>query len=264
MALAMSDRTSQASVRIQDRLRIVAILEQDQQAQTIVPAPELAQRVRLLPDVERVRIVPREEVRAVFVRQVTQPGGPLPSLRLFQEALEIRVASVDAMRRVASAVRTQPGVERVTYLDELVSRINGFSSWLERGSLYAALLLVLVALVVIALVVRSSIYAEQRALETMRHVGGSLTPISAPIIVHLVVVGLVAATAACALGAMIDPRLDGILTVAGRELPEWLQTGRAFAPMALWPAFAGAVVAGISIVAAVTVAQYARLSGRPA
>lgn len=255
LTIAMSGHADQAAHKVDDQLKITATIQQDDDNRSVVPAEQVAQRVRVLPNVKSVRVITRQEARARFLRQVDLPKGAEPAVWVFQEALEISVHDTQAMQSVRDAVARQPGVQDATYLAELVKKLTAFSAWLQTGALAFAVLLSFVAVLVISFMVRTSIHLERDSVRIMSQVGGSTLTIAAPLLVHMLIVVALSAALACLGGYFVDPML-GSSKIS--QLPDWLRTSRAFGLMELWPLLFGAGGAAVSAIVAYGTVRYAR------
>lgn len=247
--VATAAHTRQAAERVDDQLVVTALIEQNtENYKSVVNANALAGQVKSLPYVKSVHVVSEKEAQKRFVRNIRDlKSAPAPWV--FAEALEISVTDTDRMAQVRSEVLKLPGVEQATYLEDLVKKLSAVSDYLRRMALIGAALLSLVAAMVVMAVVRTAIHSEQHSVTTMSSVGGSLWSITAPLLVHLLTVTLLASLVACVAGWWVDPRIAASFGENVRNLPQWLITGRAYGMLELWPAFAlGSCVAVGSIV----------------
>lgn len=247
--VATAAHTRQAAQRVDDQLVITALITQDSKSyKSVVNANALANQVRQLPYVKGVHVVSEREAQRRFVRNIRDlKSAPAPWV--FAEALEVSVTDTDRMAEVRTRILKLPGVEQATYLEDLVKKLSAVSDYLERMALIGAILLSLVAVMVVMAVVRTAIHSEQHSVATMSSVGGSLWSITAPLLVHLLTVTLIASMIACVAGWWVDPRIAASFGENLRNLPAWLITGRAYGMLELWPAFAlGACTAVGSIV----------------
>lgn len=247
--VATAAHTSQAAQRVDDQLVVTALITQDtEKYKSVVNANSLADQASKLPYVKDVHVVSEKEAQQRFVRNIRDLKSA-PATWVFAEALEISVTDTSKMAAVRSEVLKLPGVEQATYLEDLVKKLSAVSDYLERMALIGAILLSLVAIMVVMAVVRTAIHSEQHSVATMSSVGGSLWSITAPLLVHLLTVTLIASLIACVAGWWVDPRIAASFGENVRNLPEWLITGRAYGLLQLWPAFAlGACAAVGSIV----------------
>jgi cell division protein FtsX len=257
VSFAMSAHTAAAAKKVDDRLVITALIAQDKEFRSITPPEALRTRVAQLPNVKSVRIVSEKETQKRFLDNVKGLQSP-PSSHIFNDGLEISVYDVQRMAQVRDEVARIPGVQRADYLAELARKLTAVSGYLEQASLGATLLLGFVALLVVTAVVRTSIHSEQRSVATMTAVGGSVWTIAAPLIIHMIAIVLVSATIACLGGWLIDPHLGGSFGKTIRNLPAWLQTGRAYSLFELWPPMVLVSSLVVSLIVAYGTRKYAR------
>jgi len=246
--IATAAHTHQAASKVQDQMVVTAILKQDNTSyRSIIPATSLASQIRQMPDVRSVHVVSEQEARTRFLRNIKDLKAA-PATWVFSEALEISVKNPAKMSMVRDQVLKMQGIEQATYLEELVKRLTAVSDYLRRMALIGALLLTLIAGMVVMAVVRTAIHSEQHTVATMSSVGGSLWTITAPLLVQLLTVTLIASLIACLAGWWIDPQIGSSFGQNIANLPSWLLTSRAYGLLSLWPLFAlgaGSAVASI-------------------
>jgi cell division protein FtsX len=253
---AMSSHVSTAAEQVDDRLVVTALIAQDDQYKSVVAPEKLAAQVRALPEVTAVRVVDETETRRRFLQSVGDLHAK-PAVRIFNDALEISVDDVEHVAGVRDRVRNMQGVQSATYLDDVVKSLSKLSSGLRNLALYVAIAMAAFAAVLVTAVVRTSIHFERRSVETMSAVGGSTWTIALPLIVHVLCVTLIATALACAAGYVADPMMIRA-AFGSSQLPDWLDTGRAFGLFELFPVlFAGAAASVTTIVSWATF-RYAR------
>ena len=258
LMIAMSAHTTAASQKVDDRLTVTAIIAQDStNYQSTVNSALLAEQARAIPGVKAVRLVSENESRQVFLEQVGELKSP-PRAQVFSEALEISVTDTEQIGQIRDKVAGLNGVQQATYLAQLVKKLSAATDYLRGIALYGAILLGLVALLVIMAVVRTSVHSERRSVTTMAEVGGSSWSISAPLLIHLGVVTLVASALASLAGWYIDPQLGLGFGQPSKELPDWLQTGRSFGLFSLFPFMALGGLLCVSAIVILSTRKYAR------
>jgi cell division protein FtsX len=247
--VATAAHTRQAAQKVDDQLVVTALVAQnDKDYKSLVPAAQLAQQVRKLPYVKAVHVVSEKEAQQRFVRNLKDLKSA-PAAWVFAEALEISVTDTNRMSQVRNNVLKINGIEQATYLEDMVQKLSAVSDYLRRMALIGAALLTLIAVMVVMAVVRTAIHSEQHSVSTMSSVGGSLWSITAPLLVYLLSVTLMASFLACVAGWWLDPKIAASFGHSLRNLPSWLITGRSYALLQLWPAFSlGACLAVGSIV----------------
>jgi cell division protein FtsX len=256
--VAAAAHTREAARKVDDQLVVTAIVSQDPKTyKSVVPASQLAEQVRRIPNVRAIHVVSEEETRSRFVKSFKGLKTP-PAVWVFQEALEISVTDTSKMEQVRASVMRLRGVDQATYLEALVKKLTAVSGYLERMALFGALLLGAIAVMLVMAVVRTAIHSEQRSVATMSAVGGSLWAIAAPLLVHLLIVTVLASLVACVAGWWIDPQIGSSVGGSIKNLPEWLRTGRAYGLLELWPLFALGASLAVSIIVCWGTWRYAR------
>lgn len=243
---ALSQHARQSAERIDDNVIITAIVAQAEDGSSITPADQLQRELSGLAAVKSVRVVSREEARTRFMKNVKDLDA-IPSVDAFPEALEIRVSEADRLTEVRNRVAAWPGVEQASYMGELAQRLTSMSSYVRTGAWVLVAILGFVSLLVLMAVVRAQVISEKGTLETMASVGASSWVIALPMAAHLLAVALLASIIACLVGFWVDPYLTGAMAGSG-ELPDWLNTGRAYSFMELLPVLLGLSSAAVAAV----------------
>jgi cell division transport system permease protein len=169
-------------------------------------AAELAQRLRTLPQVEKVDIVsPQagiEEMRKDFPELVEGLAtNPLPwSLRITPREGEEAAAIANRLDPLP------PKVDKVDYGKETTDRILSTARIIEIAFLVAAVILLAASTILIANTIRLSIFSRRREIEVMKLVGATNWFVRGPFMLEGLICGLVGSVLAV------------ILLLLGREL----------------------------------------------
>jgi cell division transport system permease protein len=169
-------------------------------------ASALAQRLRTLPQVERVDIVsPQmgiEEMRKDFPELVEGLAtNPLPwSLRVTPSEGE------DAATIANRLDPPPPKVDKVDYGKETTDRILGTARIIEIAFLVAAVILLAASTILIANTIRLSIFSRRREIEVMKLVGATNWFVRGPFMLEGLICGFVGSVLAV------------VLLLVGREL----------------------------------------------
>lgn len=258
---ALQAHTEEASRRVDDRLVITAVVAQDDQYRSVVDALVLKGSVEKIPFVREVRVVTEEETRRRFLENVKGLQTD-PDAAVFTEALEVSVTETSKMEDVQTQIKRISGVQDATYLGELVKRLTAVTDYIRTIAMFGVIFLTLISFLVVMSVVRVSIHSERRSVQTMASVGGSLMTIALPLLVQMTLVTLAACSVASLMGWWVDPQLGSAFGGAIRNLPDWLQTGRAYGPFALFPYMFGGAVLSVAMIVMWGTWRYVRSASR--
>jgi cell division transport system permease protein len=166
----------------------------------------LVERVKKLPGVATVRLVPKEqawaEFRKSYPRQEDFAGlseNPLP------DKLEIQAVRPEETLTVAEAVRVLPGIERVNEGKETVRRLLAVASVARAIGIGVAVLLALGTAAIVGNAIRLTLFARRRDIQVMQSVGATDDFIRFPFVLEGIVQGLLGGLVACvAVGATLQ------------------------------------------------------------
>lgn len=254
---ALSAHTQEAAHKVDDRLVVTAIVEQDDRYRSVVDGAVLAQQIEAMPGVRRVHVVTEREAQERFLKNVPDLEAP-PQEWVFHEALEISVSNTDDLARVRDQVLALDGIQDATYLGELVKRLTAVTDYLKAIALWGTVFLSIIAILVVMSVVRTAIHSERRSVQTMASVGGSTWTIAMPLLVHMLSIALISSVLASAVGYWVDPHIGSGFAGQIQNLPAWLRTGRAYEAFALWLPMMAATAAAVSAIVAYGTWRYAR------
>ena len=155
-------------------------------------ANKLVERIRSMPGVVRVKLVPREEAWAEYRKHYPHPQdlegmteNPLP------DKLEITASSPNLTLSVAEAVRELPHVARVNEGKEVLKRLLALAHIVRLVGLALAGLLCLGTAAIIGNTIRMTLFARRRDIRVMQLVGATNRFIRLPFFLEGAVVGAV-------------------------------------------------------------------------
>jgi cell division transport system permease protein len=200
-------------------------------------ATALAERVRGMPEVEQVTIVPPdvglEEMREQFPELVDQlSSNPLPW------ALEIKPRNAENAELIASRLDPlPPKVDKVDFGKETTDKILNTARIIEIAFLVAAVILLIASTILIANTIRLSIFSRRREIEVMKLVGATNWFVRGPFMVEGLICGLIGSIFAVVLLFLgkelaLPELLSDTVKDAGEEVQAWA-----------FPAVAGILVA---------------------
>lgn len=171
------------------QLEISAYLRDNYEPKTV--AHEISQ----FPEVQFVEIVPKDiawkELQSAF--KVASVANPLPN------TLHIKVASVEAVQKVASQVKVLPSVENVRYPLKVAQRINEFRHFLEIAGFAVTAALTTATLTVIGNTIHLVIQSRHREIEILSLMGVSPSYIRSPLILQGAIYGAISGLLAMSL-----------------------------------------------------------------
>jgi cell division transport system permease protein len=161
-------------------------------------AQAVVRKLRALPEVAQVTLVPREqawvEYRKHYPQQDDLEGmneNPLP------DKLEVAATSPKATLELAERVRTWPEVAHVNEGKETLRRLMGVANIVRFVGLALALLLAAGTAAIVANAIRITLFARRRDIRVMQLVGATDDVIRLPFLLEGIVEGAAGGALAC-------------------------------------------------------------------
>jgi cell division transport system permease protein len=171
-------------------------------ARTDLPRSEseqVVERLRAMPGVVAVRLVPREEAWTAFQARYPEKGdlaglreNPLP------DKYEVRTAKPQQLLVVASAIRALPQVAHVSTGSQVLENLLRIARLVRLVGLACAGLLLLATMAVISNAIRITLFSRRREIRIMQLVGATNWFIRLPFMFEGVFDGAMGAALACA------------------------------------------------------------------
>ncbi len=150
-------------------------------------------------------------------------SNPLPN------AFRIQVRSADDVPAVAASVAKLPGVNKVDFAADTVTKLLHAADIIGRVGLGMIGLLVLTAAIIIANTIRLTVFARRREIAIMQLVGATNMYIRMPFIAEGIIAGVVGAILAIAVLAIaqmqIVPKIAATLQFVPFQVNEWQLAG---------------------------------------
>lgn len=201
---------------------------------TGVQANELKPVVAVLPDVNQVQAITKEQAWASLSQELGLSDRALAAKQLegnpLVDELKVKVASSQALPTVVKKLATIAGVDEVRYLDEAVQRVGQLNRGLSWVSLVVITLLTLTAIAVITTTIRLIVLARRREIEVMQLVGATSESVYLPFILQGIVFGVVGAALAWILLGGLQRFVGSLLA----QQPEFVQVLAAGSQLSLW------------------------------
>ena len=167
--------------------------------------------------------ISKEQAQREQVKELGSDPTEFLGFNPFPATLEIQLksdyANRDSLKWIAKEIRKDSRVSDLTYMEDLMNRVNSNLSRISVVLLALAILLTFVSFSLISNTVRLSIYARRFVIHTMKLVGASWGFIRRPFLKQAMGIGILAAILAIGvLGAGIyglyitQPGLDEIVT----------------------------------------------------
>ena len=167
--------------------------------------------------------ISKEQAQREQIKELGSDPTEFLGFNPFPATLEIQLASdyanSDSLKWIAKEIRKDDRVSDLTYMEDLMDRVNANLSRISIILLVLAVLLTFVSFSLISNTVRLSVYARRFVIHTMKLVGASWGFIRRPFLKQAMLVGLIAAILAnITLGAgiyglyMTQPGLLDIIT----------------------------------------------------
>lgn len=164
--------------------------------------------------VKESTFVSKEEAAALYTEEIDQDFVSFLGFNPLRDGVEVRIKADFISSEFASSVKTdlleKSFIEEVIYDVELLELLDSNFKIVRNVLLWAAGIVLLIALLLINASIRLSIYSKRLVLKTMRLVGAKKSFIRRPFIKTYAGLGLVGATLASVLLGVILRRLDQV------------------------------------------------------
>lgn len=164
--------------------------------------------------VKESTFVSKEEAAALYTEEIDQDFVSFLGFNPLRDGVEVRIKADFISSEFASSVKTdlleKTFIEEVIYDVELLELLDSNFKIVRNVLLWAAGIVLLIALLLINASIRLSIYSKRLVLKTMRLVGAKKSFIRRPFIKTYAGLGLVGATLASVLLGVILRRLDQV------------------------------------------------------
>ena len=165
----------------------------------------------------------KEQAKREQVKELGTDPTEFLDFNPFAASLEIRLksdyANRDSLKWIVKELQQDERVSDISYMEDLMDKVNRNISRVSLVLLVLALLLTFVSFSLISNTVRLSVYARRFVIHTMKLVGASWGFIRRPFLKQAVWIGVIAAILAiCVLGAgvysiyMADPHVGDVVT----------------------------------------------------
>lgn len=191
------------SAHMKENLTVTVMLKD---SVTVNDAHMLCRDLYHRPYSHNIDYISKEQAQREQIKELGSDPSEFLGFNPFPATLELQLSSdyanCDSLRWIAREIRRDSRVSDVTYMEDLMDRVNANLSRLSLILLVLAVLLTCVSFSLISNTVRLSIYARRFVIHTMKLVGASWGFIRRPFLKQAVGVGIVAALLANAvLGA---------------------------------------------------------------
>lgn len=158
------------------------------------------------PYAHNIDFISKQQAAREQIRELGSDPTEFLGFNPFPATLEIRLkadyANRDSLRWISHEIRQDKRVSDLSYMEDLMDRVNVNLSRVSIVLLVLAVLLTFVSFTLISNAVRLGVYARRFLIHTMKLVGASWSFIRRPFLKQAVTVGVVAAVLAnCVLGA---------------------------------------------------------------
>jgi cell division transport system permease protein len=171
-------------------------------------AKSLAATLAADPRIAAARYVPRAEgLREMRQRLGTDFDTSLLTANPLPNAFRVQLRNADDVPAVAAAIAKMPGVAKVDFAADTVTKLLRAADVVGRVGLGMIGLLVLTAAIIIANTIRLTVFARRREIAIMQLVGATGTYIRMPFIAEGIIAGLAGAVVAIAVLAIGETQL---------------------------------------------------------
>ena len=208
------------SAHMKEHLTVTVML---QDSVTLNDARLLCRDLYHRPYSRNIDYISKEQAQREQIKELGSDPTEFLGFNPFPATLEIQLASdyanSDSLKWIAKEIRKDRRVSDLTYMEDLMDRVNVNLSRVSIILLVLAALLTFVSFSLISNTVRLSVYARRFVIHTMKLVGASWGFIRRPFLKQAVGIGIIAAILAiCVLGAgvyglyLTQPGVEDVVT----------------------------------------------------
>lgn len=146
--------------------------------------------------VEDVTFTSKDQALEEFQEQLNMSGNeyliegldknPLPS------SITLKLSSLDKAETVANQVQGMPGVEKASYLDDLVEKIIQMTEWVQILGIIVVAILLVIAIVLIHNTIKATLSNREEQIHIMKYIGASNGYIRRPLLMEGMIFGVIA------------------------------------------------------------------------
>ena len=208
------------SAHMKEHLTVTVML---QDSVTLNDARLLCRDLYHRPYSRNIDYISKEQAQREQIKELGSDPTEFLGFNPFPATLEIQLkadyANRDSLKWIAKEIRKDKRVSDLTYMEDLMDRVNVNLSRVSIILLVLAALLTFVSFSLISNTVRLSVYARRFVIHTMKLVGASWGFIRRPFLKQAVGIGIIAAILAiCVLGAgvyglyLTQPGVEDVVT----------------------------------------------------
>lgn len=197
LILNMTGLVSEAGQKVDSVVVYLQDFATDEQIQAIIGQ---AESTGLVKDIE---FTSKEEALKKFQEELDIKGNeyliegleenPLPS------SLTLKLSNIEGAETVAKTVGSLPGVEKASYLNELIGKIVQMTEWVKILGFVVVSILLLIAIVLIHNTIKATVSNRKEEIHIMKYIGASNGYIRRPLLLEGLFFGLVASAIALAI-----------------------------------------------------------------
>ena len=149
----------------------------------------LAKEIRLIKNVERVKIIPKEKSWADLKREfdVANMDNPLP------DTLHVKVNKPENISVVFNEIKTYKGVEDLNYAQDIAKKMQMFNNVVHTMTIVVVILVAMLTITIINNTIHLVIQSRKEEIEIMRLMGVSNWYIKIPLILQGAIYGFLGA-----------------------------------------------------------------------
>lgn len=108
-----------------------------------------------------------------------------------KDTFQVKVDDIEKIENTASQIKKIEGVDSVNYGETMINRFLAAFKMLEKGTILAVILLIIVTVFLIINTIKLTIFSRKREISIMRLVGASNFSIKMPFVIEGMVLGLI-------------------------------------------------------------------------
>lgn len=155
---------------------------------------ELQSRIKLIPNIESITFLPKEEGLEQFIDSLGDQGEIFETLRSenpLYDVFVVRARTPQLTEQIAMKIEPLPYVEEVGYGKDVVDQLFKFTSFARQVGLFLIIGLMFTTMFLIANTIKLTILARKREIKIMKLVGATNSFIRWPFFIEGLLLGII-------------------------------------------------------------------------
>lgn len=194
IALLASLNVNNFAKMIKEDVTIVVFVDREVEEEEINEIRTKLNKIENISNIEyKSKLQLKEEMQAsssmleATMKEWSEEENPL------KDTFQIRVKDIEKIQETASTIENIDGINSVNYGETMVNRFLSAFRVIEKGTILAVALLIVVTIFLIINTIKLTIFSRKREISIMRLVGASNFSIKMPFVIEGMVLGMIGA-----------------------------------------------------------------------